>query len=88
LTVAGGLSIGRTITKQCDVEDPNQLRDCDQSLYDVPPAKTFKLSGSYPLPYDIRVSGVFQTADGFNATAPPAPLLAHCVLRDLCEGFF
>jgi hypothetical protein len=77
MTVAGGIALGRTVTRQCDVEDPNQLRFCDQSQYEIPLSKTFKLNWSYPLPFDIRLSGVFQTADGFNATAPPAPLLAQ-----------
>jgi hypothetical protein len=77
MTLAGGLSVGKTIIKQCDVEDPNQLRFCDQSQYPIPLAKTFKLNWSYPLPYSFRVSGVFQTANGFNTTAPPAPLLAQ-----------
>lgn len=77
LTVAGGLSLGRTISSLCDVGDPNQLRFCDQSQYDIPMRKTFKLTWSYPLPYDIRLSGVFQSSDGFNTAAPPAPLLAQ-----------
>ena len=77
MTLAGGMSIGRTVSNTCDVKDPNQLRFCDQSQYDIPLAKTLKFTWSYPLPYDIRLSGVFQTADGFNASAPPAPLLAQ-----------
>ena len=35
------------------------------------------MTWSYPLPYDIRLSGVFQSADGFNTSNPPAPLLAQ-----------
>jgi hypothetical protein len=77
MMLAGGLSVGRTLSRICDVADPNQLRFCDQSQYDIPFAKAFKLNWSYPLPYDIRLSGVFQTADGFNTSAPPAPLLAQ-----------
>ncbi len=77
MTVAGGIALGRTTTRWCDVADPNQLRFCDQSAFDIPFAKTFKLNWSYPLPYAIRVSGVFQTSDGFNTSAPPAPLLAQ-----------
>ena len=77
LTVAGGISIGRSVSKICDVEDPNQLRFCDQTQYHIPLARTVKLTWSYPLPWDIRFSGVFQSADGFNTTAPPAPLLAQ-----------
>lgn len=77
LSVAGGMSLGRSIVRQCDVADPNQLRFCDQSEYDIPLRKTVKLTWAYPLPWDIRFSGVFQTADGFNTAAPPAPLLAQ-----------
>jgi len=74
MTLAGGLSLGRTVQNQCDIEDPNQMRFCDQSQYDIPLRKTFKLNWSYPLPYSIRLSGVFQTSDGYNTSAPPAPL--------------
>jgi hypothetical protein len=77
MSVAGGVSIGRSIANLCDVEDPNQLRFCDQSQYDIPLRKTMKVNWSYPFPYGVRVSGVFQTADGFNTAAPPAPLLAQ-----------
>jgi len=77
MSVAGGVSVGRSIANSCDVGDPNQLRFCDQTLYDIPLAKTVKLTWSYPLPWDIRFSGVFQTADGFNTAAPPTPLLAQ-----------
>src|SRR5207253_25579 len=77
MTLGGGIAVGRTISTMCDVEDPNQLRFCDQSAYHIPFATTVKLNGSYPLPYGFRLSGVFQTANGFNTTAPPTPLLAQ-----------
>ena len=77
LSVSGGVSIGRSIANTCDVGDPNQSRFCDQTQYDIPLAKTAKLTWSYPLPWNIRFSGVFQSADGFNTSAPPAPLLAQ-----------
>lgn len=76
LNVAGGVSLGRTISYLCDVPDPNQLRFCDQSQYDIPLRKTVKLTWSYPMMYGIRFSGVFQSADGFNTAAQPAPLQA------------
>ena len=65
-TLGGGISIGRTISIQCDVEDPNALRFCDQSQYGIPWAKTLKINGSYPLPAGFRVSGVLQSANGFG----------------------
>ena len=58
--VTGGTSTGRTISKVCDVTDPNYssaaaagLRYCDQSQLDIPMLTTFKASGSYPLPYGV-----------------------------------
>jgi hypothetical protein len=77
LNVAGGISLGRSVSNLCDVGDPNQLRFCDQTEYDIPLRKTVKLTWSYPLPWDIRFSGVFQSSDGFNTSAPPTPLLAQ-----------
>lgn len=77
LMVAGGLSLGRSISYMCDVADPNQLRFCDQTQYSIPLRKTLKMTWSYPLPYNVMFSGVVQTADGYNTTAPPAPLLAQ-----------
>ena len=77
MSVAGGVSVGRSISNLCDVADPNRLRYCDQSQYNIPFRKTAKLTWSYPLPYDIRFSGVFQTADGFLTAGPPAPLLGN-----------
>jgi hypothetical protein len=69
--VTGGTSTGRTISSLCDVTDPNYasaaasgLLYCDQSQIHIPFLTTFKLSGSYPLPYGVRVSGVFQSTPG------------------------
>jgi hypothetical protein len=68
--LSGGISVGHTIGVLCDVEDPNALRFCDQTKYSIPWAKTVKVSGTYPLPYGVRLSGVFQSANGFGPTAP------------------
>lgn len=62
--VTGGTSTGKTISIACDVADPNNTRFCDQSQLDIPLLTTAKFSGSYPLPYGIRVSGVFQSTPG------------------------
>lgn len=63
----GGTSTGRTLTRTCDTEDPNYvsamnpgLRFCDSNKFDVPLQTAFKLSGTYPLPYGVRLSGTFQ----------------------------
>ena len=48
----------------CEVEDPNSLRFCDQTLHDVPLLTQFKLAGTYLMPYGIRLSGNFQSQPG------------------------
>ena len=63
-TLYGGTSTGRTISNTCQTEDPNSLRFCNQSDYDVPFPTQFKLAGTYPLPLGVRVSGTFQTQPG------------------------
>jgi hypothetical protein len=52
----GGTSTGRTLSVTCDVQDPNNLRFCDQTTYDVPFRTLFRLSGTYGLPFGIRAS--------------------------------
>ena len=63
-TLYGGTSTGRVLSNNCQTEDPNSLRFCDQAAYDVPFATQFKLAGTYPLPYGVRVSGTFQSQPG------------------------
>jgi hypothetical protein len=60
----GGTSTGRTRSVTCDVQDPNDLRYCDQTEYHVPFRTLFRLSGTYGLPFGIRASGVFQRLPG------------------------
>ena len=60
----GGMSVGRQITVQCEVEDPNSLRFCDQRELDIPHLTQFKLAGTYPLPYGIQISGTWQGYPG------------------------
>jgi hypothetical protein len=61
------------MTISCDQADPNKLRFCDQTgqtfqQYGVTPrppfTNDFKLSGNYPLPFGIEVSGVFLSLAG------------------------
>ena len=68
-TINGGTSTGRTLSVTCDVQDPNNLRFCDQTTYDVPFRTLFRLSGSYALPYGIRASAVFPSVPGARAPA-------------------
>ena len=60
----GGTSTGRSIFSTCDVSDPNSTRFCDQNQYNIPMLTQFKLSGTYPLVYGIRLSGSFQSSPG------------------------
>lgn len=65
---AGGVAIGHFVSVTCDVADPNQLRFCDQSQYDIPWYPVYKVNGMYPLPFGFRLSGVFQSAVGYADT--------------------
>jgi hypothetical protein len=74
-TLFGGTSTGRTLQNRCEVEDPNflqpgttGLRFCDDGQFDVPRATLFKLAGTYPLPYGIRVSANLQSTPGTDRT--------------------
>ncbi len=60
----GGTSIGRQITVNCEVDDPNSLRFCDQRQLDIPYLTQFKLAGTVPLRYGIQVSGSWQGYPG------------------------
>ncbi|MGE0450816.1 MAG: carboxypeptidase regulatory-like domain-containing protein [Vicinamibacterales bacterium] len=60
----GGTSIGRQLTVNCEVEDPNSLRYCDQRDLNIPYLSQFKLAGSYPLPFKLQLSGSLQAYSG------------------------
>jgi len=64
LNTFGGVSTGRTIANTCEVEDPNQLRYCDQSQFDIPFQTQIKLAGSYMLPWALQISGSLQSYPG------------------------
>lgn len=64
----GGTSTGRTLISTCDVSDPNNTRFCDYGQFDYPFQTVFKLSGTYPLPYGVRVSGTLQHTPGSERT--------------------
>ena len=67
--ISGGTSTGRTLTRTCDVEDPNSLQFCDYSQYHIPFQTLFKVSGMYPLPHDVHVSALFQHVPGTERIA-------------------
>jgi len=71
VTLAGGTATGRTVTAQCDLADPNYLSTtapglqyCDQGAYGMPWLTTVKFSGSAPVGYGFRLSGVLQSSPG------------------------
>jgi len=63
-TIFGGTSTGHVIAGTCEVDDPNNLRFCEQGDYDIPMATQFKLAGSYPVVWDLRVSATIQSTPG------------------------
>jgi carboxypeptidase family protein len=63
-TVFAGASWDRQIRVDCDVDDPNQLRFCDQREFGMPYVTMFKFAGTYPLPYGVEISGSFQSYPG------------------------
>jgi len=87
-TLTGGTSTGRTLTNTCDVEDPNNQRFCDYNQYDYPLQTLFKLSGTYPLPLGIRLSGTFQHTPGneriitYQVTSTIAPGLVAASVNE------
>jgi hypothetical protein len=62
----GGFVTERNLRNICDEpDDPNLLLFCDDSQNDIPYRHTFKLSGTYPLPWwGISVSGTWQDLAG------------------------
>jgi hypothetical protein len=59
----GGVNTGKTHTFACQVDDPNALHNCDQTY---PFATQFKLSGTLPLPFGFRLSGLFSSLPGMQ----------------------
>ncbi|MEO8259409.1 MAG: TonB-dependent receptor [Acidobacteriota bacterium] len=78
--LTGGTSTGHTVTTTCEVEDLNATRFCDQTQYDIPFLTAFKLSGTYPLIYGIRVAGSFQSTPGSERS------ITYQVVRALVPG--
>ena len=62
----GAMTTERTTTFNCDVDNPNSRRFCDQE----PPFRyMWKASGFYPLPYDFGLSGVWRILPGASLGA-------------------
>jgi carboxypeptidase family protein len=51
----GGWSADKVVTVACAVADPNALRYCDQSQYNMPFQSDFKFAGSQPLPFGVQL---------------------------------
>ena len=67
LTTFGGVTVGRTVSVTCDVrDDPNRLRYCDQTEFDMPFQAQYKLSGSYLLPFGFQAGGVLASYPGIE----------------------
>jgi hypothetical protein len=61
----GGWTPDRLVEVQCDtVDNPNNLRFCDQRALDLPFRHEFKLAGSYTFPLDIQVNAALQSYSG------------------------
>jgi hypothetical protein len=87
--IFGGYTIERNVSRTCDNNDnPNGIsgsdlyegnttslggRFCDQSKFNVPFVKEFKVSGNYPLPFGIDFGAVLQAYPGANRTVTWQP---------------
>ena len=97
-----GFQAGKQIKNDCDQENPNGATHggrpffasggpfCDQSQFDVPFDKTFKLSGAYPLPVpgNIMVSAVFQSVPGDIRTFTGVVTRRNIPQANIPSGFF
>jgi hypothetical protein len=63
-TLIGGWAADRTINVTCEVPDPNQLYNCDQSQFDIPLRSDFKFIGTYPIAWGVQLGAVLQSYAG------------------------
>jgi hypothetical protein len=63
-SVMGGWSADKSISVDCQGDNPNTWRYCDQTQLDIPFRSDFKISGAYPLPLDFQIGGVLQSYAG------------------------
>jgi len=72
----GGSSTERTVANACSAaaHNPNLLAFCDQTQFDIPFTTSFKLAGTYPLPfYGFTFSGSMQALAGALLGADALP---------------
>src|SRR5258705_424143 len=77
----GGPRIGRQVFVNCEVDDPNSLRFCDQRDLDIPYLAQFKLAGSYPLPFQVQISGSWQGYPGVPSGTARQDVLYNSALN-------
>jgi len=64
-TLFGGTTTEKTIAVMCDEpSNPNNLLYCDQRDSGIPFTTSFKIAGSYPLPWGLQLSGALQAMAG------------------------
>ncbi len=68
--INGGLAFGNNETDNCGiaVDSPNALRFC-RSVFSWSEDVQLKINGSYPLPWNLRTSVVYQNIPGFPIDA-------------------
>ena len=76
-------STGRVLNQTCEVDDPNMLRFCDETQYDVPLKPSFRAAGTYPLRYGVRLSAVFQSAPNAPTSGNDALQTTYIVNRTI-----
>jgi hypothetical protein len=78
-TLFGGTTSERMLWTLCNEQsNPNNLLYCDATKSNIPFVTQFKLAGSYPLPYGIQVSGVFQSLPGYLVGCPTPTTPTGC----------
>jgi hypothetical protein len=65
----GGINGGKVHDVGCQVDDPNDLLNCDRNY---PFQTAFKVSGTMPLPYGFSVSGLFASLPGLQESRSAA----------------
>jgi hypothetical protein len=72
LFVQAGISTGRTVTKTCSVVDsPQTLRFCEVAEPFLP---NYRVSGGYTFPWQLQISGVFQSIAPVTGTVASLPV--------------
>ena len=69
-------NLGHQASNTCQVEDPNLTLYCDQSQLNIPYYTQIKLNGSYMLPWQLSISGTFQSYPGDARNASIDTLIA------------